>query len=99
MIAEAFEDDTGRYTCVASNSLGADNTSAEVYIEGQMFSHQEIVLFLPLRQPLLSSAFVFVQLQELRHRTQKEKDLCQSPDQEPCLSMCFSMTSCDPMTQ
>uniref|UniRef100_A0AAQ6A1F5 Palladin n=1 Tax=Amphiprion ocellaris TaxID=80972 RepID=A0AAQ6A1F5_AMPOC len=35
VIAEAFEDDTGRYTCVASNSLGADNTSAEVYIEGQ----------------------------------------------------------------
>ncbi|XP_035997389.1 palladin isoform X3 [Fundulus heteroclitus] len=35
VITEAFEDDTGRYTCVASNSLGADNTSAEVYIEGQ----------------------------------------------------------------
>uniref|UniRef100_A0A3P9HLS0 Ig-like domain-containing protein n=1 Tax=Oryzias latipes TaxID=8090 RepID=A0A3P9HLS0_ORYLA len=35
VIAEAFEDDTGRYTCVASNSLGAENTSAEVYIEGQ----------------------------------------------------------------
>uniref|UniRef100_A0A7N6AHB1 Palladin n=1 Tax=Anabas testudineus TaxID=64144 RepID=A0A7N6AHB1_ANATE len=35
VIAEAFEDDTGRYTCVASNSLGADNTSAEVYIEVQ----------------------------------------------------------------
>jgi hypothetical protein len=35
VIAEAFEDDTGRYTCVASNSLGADNTSAEVYIEGK----------------------------------------------------------------
>uniref|UniRef100_A0A8P4KDW5 Palladin n=1 Tax=Dicentrarchus labrax TaxID=13489 RepID=A0A8P4KDW5_DICLA len=33
VITEAFEDDTGRYTCVASNSLGADNTSAEVYIE------------------------------------------------------------------
>lgn len=35
VISEAFEDDTGRYNCVASNSLGADNTSAEVYIEGQ----------------------------------------------------------------
>ncbi|XP_056115815.1 palladin isoform X2 [Rhinichthys klamathensis goyatoka] len=33
VITEAFEDDTGRYTCVASNALGADNTSAEVYIE------------------------------------------------------------------
>lgn len=37
VITEAFEDDTGRYTCVASNSLGADNTSAEVYIEGMLF--------------------------------------------------------------
>uniref|UniRef100_A0A7N8Y5C3 Palladin n=1 Tax=Mastacembelus armatus TaxID=205130 RepID=A0A7N8Y5C3_9TELE len=36
VIAEAFEDDTGRYTCVASNSLGVDNTSAEVYIEGKV---------------------------------------------------------------
>ncbi len=36
MITEAFEDDTGRYTCVASNALGADNTSAEVYIEGEV---------------------------------------------------------------
>ena len=34
VINEAFEDDTGRYTCVASNSLGADHTEAEVYIEG-----------------------------------------------------------------
>lgn len=39
VISEAFEDDTGRYTCVASNSLGADNTSAEVYIEGWMFEY------------------------------------------------------------
>uniref|UniRef100_A0A8C4ECX7 Palladin n=1 Tax=Dicentrarchus labrax TaxID=13489 RepID=A0A8C4ECX7_DICLA len=44
VITEAFEDDTGRYTCVASNSLGADNTSAEVYIEGQ-----KLLLFLLLR--------------------------------------------------
>lgn len=36
VISEAFEDDTGRYTCIASNCLGADNTSAEVYIEGQV---------------------------------------------------------------
>lgn len=37
VIAEAFEDDTGRYTCVASNSQGADNTSAEVYIQGNCY--------------------------------------------------------------
>ncbi|XP_008297170.1 palladin isoform X1 [Stegastes partitus] len=41
VIAEAFEEDTGRYTCVASNSLGADNTSAEVYIEGASSSDSE----------------------------------------------------------
>ncbi|XP_062306109.1 palladin [Osmerus eperlanus] len=41
VINEAFEDDTGRYTCVASNSLGADHTEAEVYIEGASSSDSE----------------------------------------------------------
>lgn len=35
IIAEAFEDDTGRYTCLASNPLGSDSTSAEIFIEGK----------------------------------------------------------------
>lgn len=92
MITEAFEDDTGRYTCVASNSLGADNTSAEVYIEGQMFSYQEvnICLLAFLIVEVTITAFVFVPSQELRHQTQKEKELCQSPDRESCLSTCVS---------
>uniref|UniRef100_H0VB41 Palladin n=1 Tax=Cavia porcellus TaxID=10141 RepID=H0VB41_CAVPO len=34
IIAEAFEEDTGRYTCLATNSSGSDTTSAEVFIEG-----------------------------------------------------------------
>ncbi|XP_012514007.1 PREDICTED: myopalladin [Propithecus coquereli] len=34
-IAEAFEEDTGRYSCFASNIYGTDSTSAEIYIEGQ----------------------------------------------------------------
>ncbi|XP_050647670.1 palladin isoform X4 [Macaca thibetana thibetana] len=34
IIAEAFEDDTGRYTCLATNPNGSDTTSAEVFIEG-----------------------------------------------------------------
>lgn len=34
IIAEAFEDDTGRYTCLAANPSGSDSTSAEVFIEG-----------------------------------------------------------------
>ncbi|XP_040274581.1 palladin isoform X1 [Bufo bufo] len=41
VIAEAFEDDTGRYTCVASNSLGTDNSSAEVFVEGASSSDSE----------------------------------------------------------
>nr|KAF6481367.1 palladin, cytoskeletal associated protein [Molossus molossus] len=34
VIAEAFEDDTGRYTCLATNCSGSETTSAEVFIEG-----------------------------------------------------------------
>ncbi|KAM4673771.1 palladin isoform 1-T1 [Amazona ochrocephala] len=41
IIAEAFEDDTGRYTCVASNSIGADSTSAEIFIEGASSTDSE----------------------------------------------------------
>lgn len=37
IIAEAFEEDTGRYSCFASNFYGTDSTSAEIYIEGQCF--------------------------------------------------------------
>ncbi|NXU82364.1 PALLD protein, partial [Xiphorhynchus elegans] len=41
IIAEAFEDDTGRYTCLASNSFGSDSTSAEVFIEGASSTDSE----------------------------------------------------------
>ncbi|KAM4809805.1 palladin [Rhinophrynus dorsalis] len=41
VIAEAFEDDTGRYTCVASNSLGSDTSSAEIFVEGASSSDSE----------------------------------------------------------
>ncbi|XP_036431172.1 myopalladin [Colossoma macropomum] len=34
IITEAFEEDTGRYSCFASNFCGTDSTSAEIYIEG-----------------------------------------------------------------
>ncbi|EPY83613.1 hypothetical protein CB1_000548037, partial [Camelus ferus] len=36
VIAEAFEDDTGRYTCLATNPSGSDTTSAEVFIEAPL---------------------------------------------------------------
>uniref|UniRef100_A0A8C4FBQ0 Ig-like domain-containing protein n=1 Tax=Dicentrarchus labrax TaxID=13489 RepID=A0A8C4FBQ0_DICLA len=37
IIAEAFEEDTGRYSCFASNFYGTDSTSAEIYVEGDLF--------------------------------------------------------------
>uniref|UniRef100_A0A8C3T4K3 Palladin n=1 Tax=Chelydra serpentina TaxID=8475 RepID=A0A8C3T4K3_CHESE len=43
VIAEAFEDDTGRYTCLASNSVGSDSTSAEVFIEGKKKGKMKIL--------------------------------------------------------
>ncbi|XP_043375259.1 myopalladin [Dermochelys coriacea] len=41
IIVEAFEEDTGRYSCFASNIYGADSTSAEIYIEGASSSESE----------------------------------------------------------
>jgi len=48
IIAEAFEEDTGRYSCFASNFYGTDSTSAEIYVEGDspfflMFSCGHII--------------------------------------------------------
>ncbi|XP_072414067.1 myopalladin isoform X2 [Chiloscyllium punctatum] len=40
-ISEAFEEDTGRYTCLASNIYGSDTSSAELYIEGLSSSESE----------------------------------------------------------
>nr|XP_033797641.1 myopalladin isoform X2 [Geotrypetes seraphini]XP_033797642.1 myopalladin isoform X2 [Geotrypetes seraphini]XP_033797643.1 myopalladin isoform X2 [Geotrypetes seraphini]XP_033797644.1 myopalladin isoform X2 [Geotrypetes seraphini]XP_033797645.1 myopalladin isoform X2 [Geotrypetes seraphini] len=41
IISEAFEEDTGRYSCFASNIHGTDSTSAEIYIEGASSSESE----------------------------------------------------------
>nr|XP_021384716.1 myopalladin isoform X2 [Lonchura striata domestica] len=41
VIVEAFEEDTGRYSCFASNIYGTDSTSAEIYIEGISSSDSE----------------------------------------------------------
>uniref|UniRef100_A0A672GSP5 Ig-like domain-containing protein n=1 Tax=Salarias fasciatus TaxID=181472 RepID=A0A672GSP5_SALFA len=55
IIAEAFEEDTGRYSCFASNFYGTDSTSAEIYVEGasssdsegeQHFEHVSFYIFL-----------------------------------------------------
>ncbi|XP_054654851.1 myopalladin isoform X2 [Dunckerocampus dactyliophorus] len=57
IITEAFEEDTGRYSCFASNFYGTDSTSAEIYIEGASSSdsegeqHFENVAHLERKQP------------------------------------------------
>ncbi|XP_061693707.1 myopalladin isoform X2 [Syngnathoides biaculeatus] len=57
IITEAFEEDTGRYSCFASNFYGTDSTSAEIYIEGASSSdsegelHFEHVAHLQAKQP------------------------------------------------
>ncbi|XP_008113384.1 myopalladin isoform X2 [Anolis carolinensis] len=40
-IVEAFEEDTGRYSCFASNIYGTDSTSAEIFVEGASSSESE----------------------------------------------------------
>ncbi|XP_028844826.1 myopalladin isoform X2 [Denticeps clupeoides] len=45
IIAEAFEEDTGRYSCFASNFYGTDSTSAEIYIEGASSSDSDLEHF------------------------------------------------------
>uniref|UniRef100_A0A672UD93 Myopalladin n=1 Tax=Strigops habroptila TaxID=2489341 RepID=A0A672UD93_STRHB len=53
VIVEAFEEDTGRYSCFASNIYGTDSTSAEIYIEGvsssdsEDFTHQNLFCVIP----------------------------------------------------
>ncbi|KAM9364935.1 myopalladin [Pholidichthys leucotaenia] len=42
IIAEAFEEDTGRYSCFASNFYGTDSTSAEIYVEGASSSESDV---------------------------------------------------------
>ncbi|NXU57894.1 MYPN protein, partial [Turnix velox] len=48
VIVEAFEEDTGRYSCFASNIYGTDSTSAEIYVEGNQLSIMEHLLFTKL---------------------------------------------------
>ncbi|XP_053113713.1 palladin isoform X4 [Hemicordylus capensis] len=45
VIAEAFEDDTGRYCCLASNLVGSDSTSAELFVEGASSSDSDSEIF------------------------------------------------------
>ncbi|XP_022051989.2 myopalladin isoform X1 [Acanthochromis polyacanthus] len=62
VIAEAFEEDTGRYSCFASNFYGTDSTSAEIYVEGASSSdsegeqHFEHIAQLQRKQPKSSSS-------------------------------------------
>lgn len=73
VIAEAFEEDTGRYSCFASNVYGTDSTSAEIYVEGEahvylkhqiitsseLYSHACLILqVLPLQTLRLNSDLI-----------------------------------------
>uniref|UniRef100_A0A3B4A252 Ig-like domain-containing protein n=1 Tax=Periophthalmus magnuspinnatus TaxID=409849 RepID=A0A3B4A252_9GOBI len=53
IIAEAFEEDTGRYSCFASNFYGTDSTSAEIYVEEPLSSAPEPLSSAPV--PLSSA--------------------------------------------
>ncbi|KAL6036288.1 hypothetical protein STEG23_024024 [Scotinomys teguina] len=59
VIAEAFEDDTGRYTCLATNPSGSDTTSAEVFIEGASSTDSDSESF-----PFVSKAGTMPQAQK-----------------------------------
>ncbi|XP_061644831.1 myopalladin isoform X1 [Phyllopteryx taeniolatus] len=56
IITEAFEEDTGRYSCFASNFYGTDSTSAEIYIEGASSSDSEGELHFDLQGKQSKSA-------------------------------------------
>uniref|UniRef100_A0A3P8UD98 Myopalladin n=1 Tax=Amphiprion percula TaxID=161767 RepID=A0A3P8UD98_AMPPE len=58
VIAEAFEEDTGRYSCFASNFYGTDSTSAEIYVEGDSYDTSTGSYNIPLvrKQPKSSSS-------------------------------------------
>ncbi|XP_037533776.1 myopalladin [Nematolebias whitei] len=92
VIAEAFEEDTGRYSCFASNVYGTDSTSAEIYVEGASSSdseadqHFEHITQLQ-RKPLKSSPFV-PQLSNPTHPVEKDSssqpaEPSKEPEEEP----------------
>uniref|UniRef100_A0A7N6BT95 Myopalladin n=1 Tax=Anabas testudineus TaxID=64144 RepID=A0A7N6BT95_ANATE len=65
IIAEAFEEDTGRYSCFASNFYGTDSTSAEIYVEGDSSVHFYTFYRLMLNtvsDELFISVFVYVSI-------------------------------------
>uniref|UniRef100_A0A8C2WVP8 Myopalladin n=1 Tax=Cyclopterus lumpus TaxID=8103 RepID=A0A8C2WVP8_CYCLU len=55
IIAEAFEEDTGRYSCFASNFYGTDSTSAEIYVEGDSSASEdpEVQISSPTTNPII----------------------------------------------
>uniref|UniRef100_A0A3Q1JSH5 Myopalladin n=1 Tax=Anabas testudineus TaxID=64144 RepID=A0A3Q1JSH5_ANATE len=57
IIAEAFEEDTGRYSCFASNFYGTDSTSAEIYVEGDSSVH-----FYTFYRLMLNTVIVYVSI-------------------------------------
>lgn len=62
IIAEAFEEDTGRYSCFASNFYGTDSTSAEIYIEGKQIKFIDHFIWMTkqLQLHFLAASFYFL---------------------------------------
>uniref|UniRef100_A0A663N790 Myopalladin n=1 Tax=Athene cunicularia TaxID=194338 RepID=A0A663N790_ATHCN len=54
VIVEAFEEDTGRYSCFASNIYGTDSTSAEIYIEGSIRIVQKLIYVSSVHEKITS---------------------------------------------
>ncbi|XP_053730689.1 myopalladin [Synchiropus splendidus] len=96
IIAEAFEEDTGRYSCFASNFYGTDSTSAEIYIEGASSSdseadhHVEHVAHSPLKSIPTSTETT---------DTCRPTQLDTSPEEEPSVHISDTVSEFHPPLQ
>ncbi|TRY65650.1 hypothetical protein DNTS_009880 [Danionella cerebrum] len=77
IIAEAFEEDTGRYSCFASNLYGSDSTSAEIYIEGASSSDSDV-------EQNFQAQFHKRSLQPKPTVNQTSSEDSKSPETSPC---------------
>ncbi|KAJ3610236.1 hypothetical protein NHX12_022330, partial [Muraenolepis orangiensis] len=101
-IAEAFEEDTGRYSCFASNFYGTDSTSAEIYVEGASSTDSDgeplfepflkllhLILLLHLIKLLKLLHFIQIRLIKLLKLTQLLPLQSFSPPPPQCHSLCM----------
>lgn len=77
IIAEAFEEDTGRYSCFASNFYGTDSTSAEIYVEGDASSSLSFSMTITVKLNLVCLHQQAPPLQILREISTLSMYLCE----------------------